>query len=1374
MPRGTCGRSLPPGVTCWFRCRGGAGVYGFTVVETFQSAPLNLVSGITDLALVQAGGSLWLYSTTRAGGGLLAFEVGTSLRLVDQHSIASGTRLPVGAGLDVISQGGQSTLFVTGNNNPRATGYQLAGDGSLGAEVAVTASLAGVVAAQAVYAIGTATFFFSARADESVIHVYRSIGGGAQSLVSSVSLGAALQGVDLAALLAVRVAGVDLLIATSQASDAVIAFRIASNGQLSETSRIGAADGLGITDPAALQSVTVGGFVYLIVGAGSSSSLSVLSADAGGQLRVVDHIMDTLDTRFGGVGAVATVMVGDRAFVLAGGGDDGLNLFALLPGGRLVLMATALQVPGIALHNITSIAAQAINGRIEVFVGGEGAGITRLLLDPGALTATQSGGTGAETLTGSAAGDLLMGNAGNDLLQGGEGADILADGAGADRLYGGAGADMFVLSADGVEDRIADFQIGTDRIDLTAWGRVYDLSALGFQVTATGAVLTYRNETLVITTGNGQPLLAAHLSLTDLFGLWHDVPPPVLPLSLDATAGDDVQTGTTGADCILGSSGADTIDGLTGTDMVDYSLAPTGIRVDMTGTDPNTGLAAGDVLISVEGVIGGQGADTLNGSGGSDVMTGNGGDDQLNGRVGDDTLTGGLGDDVLTGGAGADRLDGGAGRDLVSFTGASGGVSASLRAMSGASGDAAGDIYIAIEDILGSGFADTLIGHVGNNWLGGASGADLLSGREGDDTLVGGAGADTLDGGQGIDLADYSAANGPLLIDMIAPLLCTGEALGDVFNAVEAVLAGNGDDTLRGTVAADWLGGGAGNDVFSGREGADTLNGGGGEDCADFSDSATGVMCDLQLAGDLTLISIEQLRGSLFADTLSADDAANTLYGADGRDRLDGRAGADLLNGGTGNDTLVGGDGADTLVGGAGVDIADYSTSVVGVHADLGYATLNTGAAAGDIFTEIEGLQGSAERDHLSGSSRADVLFGGAGADLLVGRVGSDLLNGGTGNDKLIGGEGADTLIGGADQDSVSYVYSTAAITVDLADASQNQGDAMGDAYLEIEEIHGSAHNDLLSGDRFDNILAGGNGRDTLSGRYGHDTLVGGDGADWLDGGAGVDIADYSLGATSLWVSLSAPQTNTGMAAGDQFVGIEGLTGSRFADTLVGNAGANVLSGGSSSDRLYAGAGDDLLFGGNGVDRLYGGSGADTLDGGTLTDFAYYSTSTAAVRVSLADTSRNLGDAFGDVFLLIEAIEGSRFHDTLSGDTQANWLYGGFGMDVLYGFGGNDQLVGGEGNDTLDGGAGNDIIMGGAGADEFRFAGGSDRFIDFIPGQDRIGIEDATVGNQTLANIVDSAVVVAGGLLLDFGGGYSLRIEKVTDAAMLEGSLFFY
>ena len=51
---------------------------------------------------------------------------------------------------------------------------------------------------------------------------------------------------------------------------------------------------------------------------------------------------------------------------------------------------------------------------------------------------------------------------------------------------------------------------------------------------------------------------------------------------------------------------------------------------------------------------------------------------------------------------------------------------------------------------------------------------------------------------------------------------------------------------------------------------------------------------------------------------------------------------------------------------------------------------------------------------------------------------------------------------------------------------------------------------------------------------------------------------------------------------------------------------------------------------------------------------------------SLANTAVNTGDAQGDVYISIEALQGSNFNDTLIGDDNNNFLMGGVGADRCF------------------------------------------------------------------------------------------------------------
>jgi Ca2+-binding RTX toxin-like protein len=119
----------------------------------------------------------------------------------------------------------------------------------------------------------------------------------------------------------------------------------------------------------------------------------------------------------------------------------------------------------------------------------------------------------------------------------------------------------------------------------------------------------------------------------------------------------------------------------------------------------------------------------------------------------------------------------------------------------------------------------------------------------------------------------------------------------------------------------------AGNDILLGGAGADKLDGGTGIDTASYTTSKAAVTVNLQTAaasgGDAAgdnLISIENLSGSSYNDSLVGSSGKNVLDGKAGADRISGGAGNDVILGGGGQDTIEGQNGTDTLTGGAAED----------------------------------------------------------------------------------------------------------------------------------------------------------------------------------------------------------------------------------------------------------------------------------------------------------------------------------------------------------------------------------------------------------------------------------------------------------------------
>jgi Ca2+-binding RTX toxin-like protein len=150
--------------------------------------------------------------------------------------------------------------------------------------------------------------------------------------------------------------------------------------------------------------------------------------------------------------------------------------------------------------------------------------------------------------------------------------------------------------------------------------------------------------------------------------------------------------------------------------------------------------------------------DVLMGGAGDDTITGGAGVDRLYGQAGNDTLIAGAGTSYLDGGAGADVLVGSAGHaSYASYYDATAAVTVNLLTPGANAGDAAGDSYANIRDVLGSNFGDTITGDNTGDVLMGGAGDDSITGGSRNDVLIGGAGVDTLTGGLGADQFRYCA-----------------------------------------------------------------------------------------------------------------------------------------------------------------------------------------------------------------------------------------------------------------------------------------------------------------------------------------------------------------------------------------------------------------------------------------------------------------------------------------------------------------------------------------------------------------------------------------------------------------------------------------
>jgi Ca2+-binding RTX toxin-like protein len=360
-----------------------------------------------------------------------------------------------------------------------------------------------------------------------------------------------------------------------------------------------------------------------------------------------------------------------------------------------------------------------------------------------------------------------------------------------------------------------------------------------------------------------------------------------------------------------------------------------------------------------------------------------------------------------------------------------------------------------IENVVGSPFADTLVGDVEPNALFGGGGID---------ELLGGGGSDQAFGGSGLDRCLEAAVavscemSGGLAHDALLEAITLTHAEPQAFAPTLEVDLAGGSGVL--TAVVEW-GIRLQNEAtiqmhVSFAEGAWIVDEQGvpivaGEGCAlagpetarcPIATVPTGLF--LNGSGGADTIVVEPSVPATASATIVGGLGVDELVGGAGDDSIDANAvflaeatPGDVVRGGPGDDALTGGTvldgegGSDLLIsqpcgesvdGGPGIDSVSFARMGQGVEAMLGGTA---GFAAGpDLVaacpagpTGPSGTQISESVENIEGSAFDDVLSGDSGPNMILGRGGDDTIHGGAGTDFMVGGLGIDSIFGDAGAD---------------------------------------------------------------------------------------------------------------------------------------------------------------------------------------------------------------------------------------------------------------------------------------------------------------------------------------------------------------------
>lgn len=714
---------------------------------------------------------------------------------------------------------------------------------------------------------------------------------------------------------------------------------------------------------------------------------------------------------------------------------------------------------------------------------------------------------------------------------------------------------------------------------------------------------------------------------------------------------------------------------------------------------------------------------------------------------------GGTGDNVFIIESAANHIDGRGGSDTANFTNVFTGLTIDLskEEFSGLLVD--GEIKN-IEHVIGTNYADTIIGDVGGNTLNGGSGVDTIRGGLGNDTILGGIGNDILNGEGGIDTVNGEAGNDTIIYRLSDHSV--------ILSGNEVLNGGADTDTLRIELRSSELTMALRNELvqlyndmvvnppMSGSSYSFTnLN----LQVSNFESMEVWVdgekisllqqISDVRfhLADDYNEYYPDQLPGTILGNSYEIAFGSKPILSfgemefeegtfsttAGGTISIDSY-GTFLYTGPSAN--YVGQDTYTyTVFDAAGRSSTGTVYFTTGIRDDVSGSSYSAspGVPIHNPSGVLTSVSGSNYDDHISlfNPDAAYVVgYGNDGRDVISAVAGSGDVYGGNGNDLLevLTNFSAYTnnfmLDGGAGDDAFwinayfSYEYWGANHPIGYEGNST--------------EIYGGDGNDRAAiYNSAADFVDMGNGDDRIDIALTDSSYTGSFGVDGLDGGAGIDVLavnkgfDVNLATGALVYSTNTGTTNT-------ISNVENVIGSVDNDKIYGSFVDNKLEGGDGNDELYGAAGNDLLYGdngddtyviktGEGVDQIFDTSGTDKIKfgagitAGTLTyfsegdDLLIKHNGTTLVRlvdhlynannIETIQFSDNSTLSLKDVF--IHTLKGTDGADTITASKGAiqDVINGNGGNDAIYAYAGNDKVNGGAGNDSVYAHEGNDTAV---------------------------------------------------------------------------------
>lgn len=480
------------------------------------------IAGASDMEIVTVGGTSFLVVSGAVDGGISTYEMlsnGTLIPADDLPNSGSSGTVAV-SDLTVMEVAGKFYILPSGNFDNNQVVYEIGNDGSF----AVTDSYSDGTGTYRNWFMtdaataGGNTYVFGVRWGEAGLFEFDIVGDSLTNPFLHPDVAGMFLG-DVRAIEAATLHGRIFLFVASGVDAGLHSFEVMPDGAIILRDTALASEG-GIGGASDLTTIDTGDRKFVILAASETDSLLVYRVSQGGRLQNVESLTDTGETRFADVSDVEAFSYEGRHFVLAAGSDDGLTLMEIDYRGRLKVLETIVDTDTTHLQDITDIELREVGGQMYVYVtSGVESGISTFALELPNGENLIRGTPDEDTLSGTALDDTIFGHGMADLIHGLGGNDRLIDGLGPDELWGDAGADIFEFVPDNRTDRIMDFDIGNDRIDLSGYPSLYNISDLLITSTNNGATIDVDGDLIRIFSDNSQSLNAAMFSQDDfIFG----------------------------------------------------------------------------------------------------------------------------------------------------------------------------------------------------------------------------------------------------------------------------------------------------------------------------------------------------------------------------------------------------------------------------------------------------------------------------------------------------------------------------------------------------------------------------------------------------------------------------------------------------------------------------------------------------------------------------------------------------------------------------------------------------------------------------------------------------------------------------------------